>query len=813
MSETYTNPEDDPSLTAHALGELDAAESARVQERLTTDPAAAAHVAAVRREAATLTAALKSEPEPALARHRGSRWPVALAAAATLAAVGLTTFALMPSLDRARHAPSDLAMNEAREADAPGEAAEAAADPAAGAGFGGGGGGYGDATAGPAESQALGESDRVARSRAASPADARADAARRLGDDADAAEAAGDVAAAGELRQQLATVQRQQPSTPPPSAPTASAAARDAADPYGGYDNDPARVYPKLANAADAADAIGPGRFNRDFDTEEYDHTADNDFKRVADHPLSTFGVDVDTASYSNVRRFLTGGQLPPPDATRIEELVNYFDYDYAPPAEESPHPFAASVEVAAAPWSPDHRLVRVGLKAKEVSAAERKPSNLVFLLDVSGSMQDANKLPLVKASMKMLLDKLDARDRVAIAVYAGGSGLALPSTPASDRQTIINAIDSLAAGGSTNGAQGIELAYELAQSGFIDGGVNRVVLCTDGDFNVGVTDQGSLVRLIEDKAKSGVYLSVLGFGMGNLNDATMEMLSNKGEGNYAYVDTEAEARKVLVEQMSGTLQAVAKDVKVQVEFNPAQVSSYRLIGYENRVLAKEDFNDDVKDAGDVGAGHEVTALYEVVPTTNPPGVARFSGRGERDEQIKALQAKIDASRTVIENGLLSEDGRGELEAQIARLESEIRALQATPVPPVDDLKYQDAPQPTTVAAASGEMLTVKLRYKQPDAPKEQGTSTLVEFPARDGGKGFEQADADFQFAAKVAGFGMLLRDSPHKGTLTWPGLEAITADLDALGRARLVDPEAIRRAEFRDLVQRATRLAPPARR
>ena len=332
-------------------------------------------------------------------------------------------------------------------------------------------------------------------------------------------------------------------------------------------------------------------RSNLVADTEVYSYRKDNDFVGVKDNPLSTFSIDVDTASYANVRRFLNSGQRPPADAVRIEELVNYFPYRYQAPVGNVP--FAAHLEVASAPWAPEHRLVRIGLKGREISDAARPAANLVFLLDVSGSMQSANKLPLVKQSLRLLVDKLRADDRVAIAVYAGASGLALPSTPVSHKADILDAIDRLEADGSTNGAMGIQLAYDIAKANFITSGVNRVILATDGDFNVGTTNEGELVRLIEEKAKSGVFLSVLGFGMGNLKDSTLEQLADKGNGNYAYIDSLAEAKKSLVEQAGGTLMTIAKDVKIQVEFNPALVQAYRLIGYEKRMLEKEDFNNE----------------------------------------------------------------------------------------------------------------------------------------------------------------------------------------------------------------------------
>jgi Ca-activated chloride channel family protein len=443
------------------------------------------------------------------------------------------------------------------------------------------------------------------------------------------------------------------------------------------------------------------------LNTEAYAYVKDNDFLRVRGNELSTFSIDVDTAAYTNVRRFLHARSRPPRDAVRIEELVNYFPYQYTPPTGAAP--FAASLEVAGAPWKPQHRLVRIGLKGREVSDAARPAANLVFLIDVSGSMQAPNKLPLVKQSLRMLVEKLRADDRVAIAVYAGASGLALPSTPAARKTEILAAIDQLEAGGSTNGAAGIHLAYDVAKANFLTGGVNRVVLATDGDFNVGVTSEGELTRLIEEKAKSGVFLSVLGFGMGNYKDATLERLADKGNGNYAYIDTEKEARKALVEQAGGTLVTIAKDVKIQVEFNPAVVQAYRLIGYENRLLAKEDFNNDKVDAGEIGAGHTVTALYEVVPVGVP--------MPETGGEVDPLKYEKPAERT-------------------RKSESRIQT------------------------SKSAEMLTVKVRYKEPAGD----VSSKLEFPLVDSGRAFAEASVDFKFAAAVASFGMILRESPHRG-------------------------------------------------
>ncbi|CAN5786226.1 VWA domain-containing protein [soil metagenome] len=345
---------------------------------------------------------------------------------------------------------------------------------------------------------------------------------------------------------------------------------------------------------------------------ERYAEFTENPFLETSRAPLSTFSIDVDTAAYANVRRFLNDGQLPPKDAVRIEEMINYFDYEYPQPAGGLP--FSVHTEVATSPWNSTNKLMKIGLQGRKVSLDNTPPANLVFLLDVSGSMNAPNKLPLLKEGLRIMVDQLKPQDRVAIAVYAGSSGLVLPSTPVSQKGVIIAALNELEAGGATNGGQGIQLAYSVAAKNFIRGGNNRVILATDGDFNVGATSDESLVQMVEEKRKGGVFLSVLGFGSGNLNDSMMEKLSNKGNGNYAYIDSRDEARRALGEQVAGTLYTIAKDVKIQVEFNPALVAGYRLIGYENRMLADRDFNDDTKDAGEIGAGHSVTALYEIVP-------------------------------------------------------------------------------------------------------------------------------------------------------------------------------------------------------
>jgi Ca-activated chloride channel family protein len=398
----------------------------------------------------------------------------------------------------------------------------------------------------------------------------------------------------------------------------------------------PPASLPHSANPASALHYRGhaPGE-----SAEAYARIDESQFRRAADSPRSTFSIDVDTASYSNVRRFLRNGQAPPPDAVRIEELLNYFRFDY--PVPDGSHPFSVTAEVGAAPWAPSHRLVLVGLRARPVDVEDGPARNLVFLLDVSGSMASPDKLPLVKAGMRMLTSTLTPRDRVAIVVYAGTSGVALPTTSGRERARIDRAIAELQAGGSTNGAAGIRLAYDLAARAFVPGGVNRVILATDGDFNVGVTSEGELTRLIEQQRERGIFLSVLGVGTGNLKDSTMEQLANRGNGNYAYLDSAQEARRVLVDEAAGTLVTVAKDVKIQVEFNPARVGAYRLIGYENRLLADHEFNDDTRDAGEMGSGHTVTALYEVIPVGRPlPGVGAEPLRYQRSSPTDLASAR-----------------------------------------------------------------------------------------------------------------------------------------------------------------------------
>jgi Ca-activated chloride channel family protein len=468
------------------------------------------------------------------------------------------------------------------------------------------------------------------------------------------------------------------------------------------------------------------------FNTEAYDHIVDNAFLAAAESPLSTFSIDVDTASYANVRRFLRDGRMPPKDAVRIEELLNYFRYDYPPAPADAP--FSVTTEVGPCPWAAGHQLVLVGLQGRRLDPGRIPPRNLVFLVDVSGSMQDPRKLPLVKSALAMLAETLDEKDRVSIVVYAGASGLALPPTPGDRHGEIRATLGQLEAGGSTAGSEGIQLAYRVAAENFVAGGVNRVILATDGDFNVGVTSQGDLVRLIEEERGRGIFLSVLGFGMGNLKDSTMEKLADAGNGNYAYIDSLAEARKVLVTESAGTLVTIAKDVKVQVEFDPRRVEAYRLIGYENRLLADRDFNDDTKDAGDIGAGHAVTALYEVV------------ARGT-----------------------------------------------ATSLRGVDPLKYQ-RPREAAASAPEGELMTVKLRYKEPDGQ----ASRLLAVAVKDRPTG---PSSNLALSAAVAGFGMVLRDSEHKGSLSYGQALELAREADRLR------PDEYRR-ELATLVERAERLA-----
>lgn len=472
---------------------------------------------------------------------------------------------------------------------------------------------------------------------------------------------------------------------------------------------------------------------NKEYNTENYSPINENDFHTATSQPLSTFSIDVDRAAYSNVRRFLNSGQLPPADAVRVEEMINYFDYQYKAPAGADP--VAIYTDMAGCPWNPAHQLVRIALKGKTINADKLPASNLVFLIDVSGSMESPNKLPLVKHALKTLVEQLRPADKVSIVVYAGAAGLVLPATSGSEKTTILDALDKLQAGGSTAGGEGILLAYKTAAANFIREGNNRVILATDGDFNVGASSDGELQRMIEQEREKGVFLSVLGFGMGNYKDNKLELLADKGNGNYAYIDNFEEARRTFVTEFGGTLFTIAKDVKLQIEFNPKYVQAYRLVGYENRLLQNEDFNNDKKDAGDMGAGHTVTALYEIVPVGVKSGSVNW----------------------------------------------------------VDPLKYQ---QQGVVSNNNNEVLTVKLRYKQPtDSHSQLLTKVLINQVQE-----MAQAPADFRMCVAVAAFGQLLRNSAHKGQASYDQVLALARN------AKGEDPEGYR-SEFIQLVKKAALL------
>ncbi len=490
-----------------------------------------------------------------------------------------------------------------------------------------------------------------------------------------------------------------------------------------------------LSGAGDIPNNGNIDETDPDFNTEEYDKITENEFLDAKQNPLSTFSIDVDNASYSNVRRFLMNHQLPDKGAVRIEEMINYFDYDYPEPTGE--HPFSFNTEISDCPWNKENKLIHIGLQGKKLNYNDLKPSNLVFLIDVSGSMEDENKLPLLRKSFKLLLDELSQDDKVSIVVYAGAAGIVLPPTSASDKKKIISALDNLQAGGSTAGGEGILLAYKTAKEAFIKDGNNRVILATDGDFNVGTSSTSSLVELIEEKRNDDIYLTILGFGMGNYKDGRMEQISNAGNGNYFYIDNIKEAEKVFVKEMRANLFTIAKDVKIQIEFNPNHVKAYRLIGYENRMLAKEDFDDDKKDAGELGAGHTVTALYEIVPANSNWNV-----------------------RTA------------------------------------DELKYQTTTV-TNNAKNSNEIMTIKFRYK----PPKSNTSIKIEHPILNTLSKLNETSNNYRFSAAVAGFGMILRDSKFKGSVSF---KMITELAD---HAKGTDENAYR-TEFVSLVKTAELLS-----
>jgi Ca-activated chloride channel family protein len=471
--------------------------------------------------------------------------------------------------------------------------------------------------------------------------------------------------------------------------------------------------------------------------TEGYTAIDENGFKDVLHNPLSTFSIDVDRASYSNVRRFLNMGQLPPIDAVRIEEMINYFNYDY--PEPEGKHPFSVYTEISACPWNSSHQLLHVGLQGKSIDKSELPPSNLVLLIDVSGSMSAANKLPLLKQAFRMLVNELRPEDRVAMVVYAGAAGLVLESTPGNQKAKILAALDKLQSGGSTAGGAGLELAYKVAQENFAEEGNNRIILATDGDFNIGSSSNAEMERLIEKKREHGVFMTVLGFGMGNYKDDKMEIIADKGNGNYAYIDNIQEARKVFITEFGGTLFTIAKDVKFQMEFNPARVKGYRLVGYENRMLNDEDFNDDKKDAGEMGAGHTVTALYEIIPAGS-------------DESLKSIDP------------LKYQANRGDVKT-VEQVKADPRA----------------------------ELMTVKLRYKQPDG----NTSTKVEIPVKGKVLDLEDTSDNFRFSASIAEFGLILRNSQYK-------VDASIEEVIAMAKGAKGEDEEGYRSEFLNLVKLA---------
>ncbi|TVQ10634.1 MAG: DUF3520 domain-containing protein [Bacteroidetes bacterium] len=448
------------------------------------------------------------------------------------------------------------------------------------------------------------------------------------------------------------------------------------------------------------------------MDTESYAAVKETGFRNVAKDPLSTFSIDVDNAAYSNVRRFINQGQLPPADAVRIEEMLNYFSYNYAEPRGR--HPFAVHTELSQCPWNANSQLLHVGLKARELDKSELPPSNLVFLIDVSGSMRPDNRLPLVKTALVMLLDELRPSDKVSIVVYAGRTDLVLESTPVSEKHKILSAIAGLHASGGTAGGQALRMAYDVAERNFLKDGNNRIIMCTDGDFNVGESSLDAMEKLVSDRRRKGVYITVLGFGMGNFKDDRLEIIANKGNGNYGYIDNIQEARKLLVTEFAGTMYTLANDVKLQIEFNPARVKAYRLIGYENRRLNPEDFNNDAKDAGEMGAGHTVTALYEIIPAGSD---AVFPGS-------------------------------------------------------IDPLKYQDN-TPSVRPDRNAELLTIKARYKEGVGEK----SVMFDQQVQGRPIPLARASEDFRFAAAVAEFGLLLLDSPYKGDASYENVLKLAVD------------------------------------
>ena len=738
-------------LTAYAVGQLDAPEITDV-ERLLADPAeseARRQVAEVQAIAAALG---KTDADTGLARSTDLRqavlaavsrakpsqhpaadrrigrwgWMVIAGALAASLVVAVSLPSIRPVMPEVKQAARERLVADARSASVPAPAVEP-----------------------PAES--------AARRQAGQQMDEKAKGASTARELQVGQEALVDLAANGQLAAGAP------PAMDALAAKRFAAPAAPAAAPSRAADKSQLRQRAGVASDAspsEARKAVAPEMADRFIEPrgrlagEGYAAITESRPVSPKDQPLSTFSIDVDTASYANVRRFLDSGRLPPRDAVRIEELVNYFRYDYPQPEGDSA--FSVTVDAAECPWNRGHRLVRIGLQGRTVDRDARPAGNLVFLIDVSGSMQAANKLPLVQQALTMLVEELSENDRVSIVTYAGNAGLVLPPTTGDQKQAIRAAIDSLAAGGATHGSAGIALAYEQAREHFIEGGANRVILATDGDLNVGVTSTTALTDLIKEKARGGVFLTVLGFGDGNLQDEKMEALADNGNGIYAYIDGVREARKVLVEQLTGSTVTIAKDVKIQVEFNPAQVTSYRLLGYENRALAARDFRDDTKDAGEIGAGHSVTALYEVALV---------------DEAVAG--------------------GPG-----IEPLKYQPRPEPAKPAPGEAGEAAADGTQSNLDPEVSRELLTVKLRWKRPEATE----STGLEVPLTDRGPAFDEAPADLRFAAAVAGYGMILRGSDQGGEATLPQVAKIATG--ALG-----GDEGGYRAEFLDLVRKAESL------
>jgi Ca-activated chloride channel homolog len=771
---------DDPRLTAFALGELDAEEARPIERALAESPSLQREIDQIRAMAGSLQSRLKAEISPRLTPAqremiaqepksvlnsplifgRGPRWIAAGAALAACIALAITAAIMFNNqvdtnntVAIEQHAQTKANEEKSRlerPADKLSDRRDAQSQFETVPGRVGADGSLRDETRSQPRETASGEAG-LAKNQEPPVAASVAENDRR-----------------SSARSQPRA--RPRSDVPPPAARPSSPPAPTSAGGMRDTSAKEVQAAPGMGDGGFASRAVDeddlggdPVRFGNPAPpgaNEGLEYIEDNPFKRAIDEPLSTFSIDVDTASYSNVRRFINQGMLPPRDAVRIEELVNYFNYSYEPPtAADNNAPFSANVEVNTAPWNQEHKLVRIGLKGKEVKLDMRAPTSLVFLIDVSGSMSDSNKLPLVKQSLKLLIDQLNGDDRLAIVTYAGQAGLVLDSiyVTGENKPRIIDAIDNLSAGGSTNGAGGIGVAYDTAVKHFIKGGVNRVILCTDGDFNVGVASNSDLVQLVQERRTSGVFLSVLGFGQGNLKEDKMQELAKHGNGNFAYIDSIDEGRKVLVEQMGGTLITIAKDVKIQVDFNPKKVGSYRLIGFENRMLAAQDFRDDKKDAGEIGSGHTMTALYEIT--------APSDDRKADDVAQSAPQSDFVAPAQIVESDLL---------------------------------------------------LKLKVSYKQPEGDQ----STELVFPIADEGVVvWDRASSDFKFASAVAAFGMVLRDSPYKGEANLPSVLAWAREANASREANaMMDKSKLEqsedqpdyRAEFIELVERAQAMPRP---